>query len=395
MTSIEDLDPAFLRARFSAKWSSFGADILPSNPAEMDFGVAPAIQSAMRQMVERQQYGYSTRGPGSAATTLIEAFSRRMRNKFGWAGVEPDRVVVLNDLVQAVMASILAFSDPQDGVVLQVPSYPAFLAILAQSGRRTVVNPMIDAGERFELDIENIAAVTTPDVKVLLLCHPHNPTGRVFTKAELAPLARIAIERDMVVVSDEIHADLLLDGRQHIPFAQMFPEAADRTVTLYSATKSYNIPGLRTALMHFGSESLLERFQSRIPPFLLGTPASPGVFATIAAWEEEASKWGESLIGVLERSRDHMMARFAAELPEVRMHRPEATYLAWADFSAFKLQDRPYAYLLEKALVAGGDGRNFGPGYEQCVRLNFATSQAILDEKIDRLVRAVRMNKAS
>lgn len=389
MSTIEDLDPEFLRARLSAKWSSFAAPVLPSNPAEMDYGVAPPIQAAMQRIVSQQQYGYSTRGPGSPSALLAESFAHRMQSKFGWDGADPARVMVVNDLIQAVMASILAFSEPDEGVALQVPSYPAFLGIIAQSGRSPVLNPMRDTGSRYELDSEQFCAVADAKTKVLLLCLPQNPTGRVFPKEELAPIAEHAIARDMIIVADEIHADLLFDGREHFPFARMFPEAAERTITLYSATKSFNIPGLRTAIMHFGSADLMDRFQKRVPPMLLGTPASPGTFATLAAWDE-SEDWCQMLIPALEANRDHMLARFAQELPEVKMYLPQATYLAWADFSAVPMNVAPYEKLLNDARVAGGDGRNFGPHYERFVRLNFATSRTILDEKLDRIVEAVR-----
>lgn len=389
MRMIEDLDPDFLRAKLCAKWSSFAEPVLPSNPAEMDYGVAPPIQAAMQRIVSQQQYGYSTRGPGSPSVLLAESFARRMQSKFGWTGADPARVVVVNDLIQAVMASILAFSEPHHGVALQVPSYPAFLGIIAQSGRRPVLNPMRDTGSRFELDADQFIAVADEDTKVLLLCLPQNPTGRVFPKEELAPIVAHAMARGMVIVADEIHADLLLDGRDHIPFARMFPEAAERTITLYSATKSFNIPGLRTAVMHFGSEALMQQFQARIPPMLLGTPASPGTFATLAAWDE-AEDWCQRLVPALEASRDHMLARLKSELPYIRMYLPEATYLAWLDFSAVPMNVVPYERLLNDALVAGGDGRNFGPHYERFVRLNFATSRQILDDKIDRIVTAIR-----
>ncbi len=390
---IQELAPDFLRARLNSKWASFGADVLPSNPAEMDFGTAPAIQARLEEFVVRQQYGYATRGPGSPAALMTEGFVRRMHEKFGWQ-TDPARVVLLNDLVQAVMANVLAFTRPEDGVVLQVPSYPAFLMLLKQSGRRILVNPMRDSGTRYELDIDNFRVQIDAGARVVLLCHPHNPTGRAFTREEFAPLAQLAVERDLVVVSDEIHADLMLDGRRHIPFASMFPEAADRTVTLYSATKSFNIPGLRCAAMHFGSAALQERFDAAIPPLLLGTPAVTGMWATIAAWEDTSENWLQQMIAPLQANRDHMLARFAAELPEVAIRRSESTYLAWADFAPLGLPERPYPYLLENAKVAAGDGANFGPGYGDFIRLNFATSRAILDDKLDRIVRAVRANGA-
>jgi cysteine-S-conjugate beta-lyase len=389
MTLVEGLSPDFLRSRSSAKWATFTENVLPSNPAEMDFATAPEIQRAMERVVARQQYGYSTRGPGSPAALVSESFARRMHDKFGWAGAEPSLVVIVNDLVQAVMACILAFSKPEQGVVLQVPAYPAFLGIVAQSGRRLVANPMTDTGAGFVLDADDFVANAGSDVRVLLLCVPQNPTGRVFERAELAPLIEHAIRNDMTIISDEIHADLMLDGRVHVPLAKMFPEAAERVVTLYSATKSFNIPGLRTAIMHFGSSDLQDRFNAQIPPLLLGTPAVPGHFATLAAWEE-AGDWCDRLGEVLSESRDHMIKRFSAELPEVRVYPPQATYLAWLDCSGLKIPAVPYEYLLKQAHVAAGDGRNFGRGYDQFVRLNFATSRIILDEKVDRIVRALR-----
>lgn len=387
---IEFLSPQFLRARGNSKWATFEEDVIPSNPAEMDFGVTPSIQKALQDMVDKQQYGYAPHTAQNPRTRVAEAFLRRMEDKFGWTP-QKDGVMVINDLVQGVVAAASAFTDPGQGIALQVPSYPAFLMALENAGRNIVHNPMIDTGETFELDVENLKSVLTEDVKILLLCHPHNPTGRVFTKEEFAPLAQLAVERDLIVVSDEIHADLVYDGRTHEPFGKMFPELADRTITLYSATKSFNIPGLRTGIMHFGSPELKQRFADRVPPVLMGTPGVPGAIATLAAWEE-GQEWYEELVGLLQFNRDYMMKRFAEELPEVRMYKPQATYLAWADFSNLSLRARPYEALLASARVAGGDGHNFGAAYEQCVRFNFATSRDILDETIDRIVRCVRAN---
>ncbi len=390
MSIVEDLDPDFLRARLSSKWSSFAPDILPSNPAEMDFGVAPAIQAAMHDYVSKQQYGYSPRGPESPNALLADAFCRRMENLFGWEEALPERVIVVNDLIQAVMASVLANSEPGDGVALQVPAYPAFLSIISQSGRKAVLNPMRDTGRRYEIDADQFLAVTDEHTRVLLLCLPHNPTGRTFPREELADVVEGAMAMNMVIVADEIHADLLYDGRKHIPFAKMFPEAAERTITLYSATKSFNIPGLRTAVMHFGSDALMQRFQEKIPSMLLGTPASQGAFATLAAWDS-CEEWHRHLVAVLQANRDHMYDRFKTELPDADMYMPEATYLAWADFSRYPMNVTPYDRILSSGRVAAGDGRNFGPIYDRFVRFNFATSRDILDAKIDRIVMSLNV----
>jgi cystathionine beta-lyase len=223
MSIVEDLDPDFLRARLSSKWSSFAPDILPSNPAEMDFGVAPAIQAAMQDYVSKQQYGYSPRGPGSPSALLAEAFCRRMKDQFRWEGAVPERVVVVNDLIQAIMATILANSEPGDGVALQVPAYPAFLGIVEQSGRQAVLNPLRDTGQRYEIDTDQFCAVADDKTRVLLLCLPHNPTGRAFPREELEGIVTHAMAMDMIIVADEIHAGLLYDVASISPLRRCFP----------------------------------------------------------------------------------------------------------------------------------------------------------------------------
>jgi cystathionine beta-lyase len=291
--------------------------------------------------------------------------------------------------VQATSAALVAFSEPGDGVLLQLPSYPAFLRVIAEAGRRVVGNEMRDTGAGFALDMAGFAAAIDSGTRIVLLCHPQNPTGRVFDKTDLAALSDLVRRHDLVVVSDEIHADLVYAPRRHRPLAALFPDIADRIITLYSATKSFNIPGLRCGVMHFGSHDLLARFDARIPRRLLGSPGIAGIEATLAAWEK-GQPWCDALVHELERNRDHLLARLAAEAPAIRMYAPEATYLAWLDCSRLGLSMPPYEFFLERAGVGAGDGRNFGPPGDNFIRLNFATSRAILDNKIDRIVEAVR-----
>lgn len=390
---IEEFSPDVLRERASAKWITFGPDVIPSNPAEMDFGVAPAIQKSLEQMVARQQYGYSPKSGTGLVPAVAAAFSRRMENQFGWT-TDPSDVLVLADLVQATAAGILAFSDKGDGVSLQVPSYPVFLNVIAGTGRKAVVNPMIDNGSRFDLDFTGLAAAIDARTRILLLCHPHNPTGRAFAREELEPLVNLAVAHDMVIISDEIHADLVFDGRRHEPLAKMFPEVADRILTFYSATKSFNIPGLRCAVVHFGSKDLRKHFEEHVPPFVLGSPSVPGMIATVTAWDE-AQPWCDELLAYLQENRDYLVERVAREIPGAALRMPEATYLAWLDLSAIDLPVSAFDYLLERARVGCGDGRNFGPGYEQCVRLNFAASKAMLKETVDRIVTALAQRNAA
>jgi cystathionine beta-lyase len=310
-----------------------------------------------------------------------------MASRFGWNGLDVARVMILTDLIQAQIALITAFSKPGEAVLIQTPAYPGFAYTIADTGRRAVLHPMIDMGERFELDNASFLETIPDDLRIILLCHPQNPTGRVLTKTELAPIAQVAIERDLIVISDEIHSDLTFAG-EHVPFAKMFPEAAEGTVTLYAATKSFSISGLSNAVMHFGSKELHDRFESRVRPHLLGSPAVTGLWATLAAWEE-SSDWLAELVSILSSRRDYMLGRLADKLPAVRAYSPEATYFLWADFSAYDLPTAPAEFLLERAKVVAGEGGHFGPGFEAFARFIFATTEEIIDEKVDRIAAAL------
>jgi cystathionine beta-lyase len=386
-TSTSFLDIDTLRGRRNMKWGRFPADVLPAWIADMDLGTAPAVQDAMRTLVERQDYGYPIRDGDRADLVVARAFAERMEARFGWCP-DPDLAQPVADLVQAVFGAIMAYTEPGDGVVLHTPAYPPFFEAIGDTGRRLEANPLRDTGARYELDLDGLAAAAERS-RLLLLCHPQNPTGRVFGADELTRIAAIAIEHDLVVVSDEIHADLVHDGRRFLPTALAAPEIADRTVTLTSATKSFNIPGLRTAVAHFGSAALRDRFLARLPRRLLGAVGSPGIDATVAAWRH-GQPWLDDVLAKLAASRDRLTEHLERDLPEVGYHAPEATYLAWLDLAPLDLPETPQRFLLERARVGLNPGGDFGPEYDQFVRLNFATSPDILDEMVARIVPAVR-----
>jgi cystathionine beta-lyase len=375
-----DFDIPTLRARRTNKWHKFPADVLPAWVADMDFGVAPAIAVAMTRLTENQEYGYAARDG-----VLAEAFSRRMALRFGWH-TDPADVVALGDLVQASFSSVMAFSEPGDGVLLQLPSYPPFMGAIADTGRRLIANPMRDDGTGWVLDLP---VSVDPRTRVLIFCHPQNPTGRCFTRAELEAVASFAICHDLIVVSDEIHADIVYPGGQHIPLASLGAEIAARTITITSATKSFNIPALRCAVMHFGAPALKARFVSRIPTRLLGSPSVTGVDATVAAWDE-GQPWFDEILAYLQRSRDWLVSVIAAELPAVTMRLPQATYLAWLDCRGLELPCSAGQFFLDKARVGLNFGETFGPDYAGFARLNFATPAPVLEAIVGRMVEAVR-----
>lgn len=371
-----------MRRRRGVKWGRHGGDVLPAWIADMDLGVPEPVQQAILRVVEGRDYGYPLRAGDDC---LEAAFAHRMRERFGWE-VDRELVLPVADLVQAIVASVVAFAGPGEGVVVQTPIYPPFLHAAANAGRRLVVAPLEDDGKRFGFDPERLAAVVDEGTRLVLVCNPHNPTGRVFSREELEAIGRLAVERDLVIVSDEVHCDLVYPGARHVPMATLGADVAARTVTLNSATKSFNIAGLRCAVLHLGSPALLERFRRAIPERLLGTVGVLGVDASVAGWRE-GQPWLDEVMGVLGANRDRVAAWAAGLAPAVRHHPPEATYLAWLDCAG--VAEDPHRLFLEEARVALSAGADFGPGGETCVRLNFATSPHILDELLARMARVL------
>jgi cysteine-S-conjugate beta-lyase len=374
-----------LRARQCGKWNRYPGSVLPAFVADMDFAVPEPVQTAIKRFTDQQDYGY---GRATAVADLKTAFAERMQDRFGWA-VDPEQVQHTTELIQSKFATVLAFSQPGDGIVVQTPIYPPFLSTVEKTGRRLVENRLVDDGTRFVLDKAGLRQLVDDHTKIILFCNPHNPTGRVFERDELLAIGELAVERDLVVVSDEIHEDLVYPGRQHIPFATLSPEIAARTVTITSATKGFNIAGLRCAVMHFGSAELHTRFRQAVPDAIIGQVSTIGLEATIAAWRY-GQPWLDAVLQRLQSNRDRV-ARFVADtLPEVHHYAPEGTYLAWLDCQKLALPgESPYQFFLDQAQVALGKGSDFGAPGQPCVRLNFATSEEVLEQILERMAVAV------
>jgi cystathionine beta-lyase len=376
-----------LRSRRSAKWSRYGADVLPAWVAEMDFTVPSPVRAAIDRIRDADDYGYPLRDGRRADQIMAEAFSNRMKTRFGWKPAE-DRTFALADLVQALFACVVAFSDPGDDVVLQMPAYPPFHDAIRDTGRELVAHRVSYGDGRADMNVDGLEALLSERSRIILLCNPQNPTGHVYTRAELMVIADVAIRHDLVVVSDEIHCDLIYSGA-HIPFASLGDEIAARTVTLNSATKSFNIPGLRCAVMHFGSAELMQRFTGRIPRKVLGVPNSMGVDATVAAWAE-GQPWLDEVVSHLREMRDHVAETIASSMPDLQFHCPDATYLGWIDCSSLRLNQPAFDFFHDRARVAFNAGETFDPERADFVRFNFATSRPLIDEILARMQQALR-----
>lgn len=379
-TAACDADLGRLRSLTCIKWTHFDDDVIPAWVADMDLAPAPVTVEAVRALVERGDFGYNF----AAAMRLPETFADWEERRHGWRP-DPQRARVFCDVMQAVETTMWLHTEPGDGVVLFTPVYHPFYPAVTSTGRRIVDCPLGPDGWR--VDPERLAASIDPGTKAILLCNPHNPTGRALDSAELAAIAEVAIAHDLLVISDEIWGDLVHPGATHVPIASLGDEIATRTVTISAASKAFNIAGLHCAVAHIGHAGVQSALD-KLPRHLLGAVGSPGAEATLAAWTA-GEPWLEEVRAHLTRQRDHLAARLAAELPDVRFDVPEATYLAWLDFRALGLGDDPAAIIHERGRVALSHGHEFGEGGEGFARLNYATSRELLDEIVDRIVSAV------
>lgn len=377
------LTEAALRAKQSAKWTAYGPEVLPAWIADMDFALAPPIRAALDARIARHDLGYPMMYP---AAGLTELFAERAAARYQWS-IEPNQVEFFSDVVQMIYLALLTLTDAGAGVIIQTPIYPPFLQSVAQTGRRAVLCPLVPGNHGYAIDFAALEAACEAGPRLLLLCHPHNPSGRAFRRAELAALGEIVRRHDLLVISDEIHADIMLDERAHIPFASLADDLAARTITLTSASKAFNIAGLCVACAVFGSPDLKRRFD-QLPGHVRGGRSALGMVATSAAWRA-GDPWLNTVLAQLRANRDYLASFVAARWPAVRHTPPEATYLAWLDCRAVGLREEPWRFFLRESGVALGQGPDFGVDGHGFVRLNFATSPVILEAILTRMDRAL------
>ncbi|MET7424876.1 aminotransferase class I/II-fold pyridoxal phosphate-dependent enzyme [Dactylosporangium sp. NPDC005555] len=364
-------DTRRLRTGHGVKWGSTKPGTIAAWVADMDLGVAPAIRDHLLDLVHREDFGYPFwRGEDP----VVAAFEDWMRQRHGWDPT-PGRTRVFTDILQILQVMVEHTTAPGDGVAIHVPSYPPFLASIARAGRRIVPLPMLDDGTRWTFDTDRLED-RLAGCRLLVLVNPHNPTGRVFDRAELDAVAAVAERRDLVVLADEVHADLAYEPSRHIPFASLSGQTAARTVTATSATKAFNLAALRLAVAHVGPEQVRRSLEAQ-PIDLYGTPSIAGRVATVAAWRESYT-WLRRTKELLRANRDTVAARLA--------HRPpEATYLSWIHRGGTD----PAARLEETARVRLSAGAEFSAGTvvdtSGFVRLNFATGPGVLAEMLDRI----------
>lgn len=379
------IDKDRLRGGHGVKWGAVEPGVLASWVADMDFGSPPAVRQAISAVVERGDLGYPFwRGEDP----VIEAFEARMEGRYQWTPT-PGRTRIYTDLIQVLQVMIEHSTEPGDGIAIHVPTYPPFLATIERSGRRIVPLPMIDIGGNWGFDSAGLTEhLRQENCRMLILVNPQNPTGRVFTEPELGRLARTAEDLDLVVFSDEIHADLTFDNHQHIPFASLGTDTATRTITATSATKAFNIAGMRCAVAHIGPQSVWDALQ-REPLDYFGQPSILSRVATVAAWTQ-SDAWLADLKATLSTNRQ-VIDLWVQDLPyDLPYHAPEATYLSWFDLTRAGVdQSDPASDLEARARVKLSQGAEFSQhtnvdttGF---ARLNFATSPSNLRDILGRV----------
>jgi cysteine-S-conjugate beta-lyase len=371
---IDPLD--VLRQRRSSKWQTYAKDVLPLTVAEMDVNLAPPVAEVLAEAVRRSDTGY-----GQAAPDLGRAVARFAGRRWNW-DIDPAQVTGVTDVGVGVVELLRALTRPGDAVAISPPVYPPFFDWGPEAGVRLLEVPLAhDGGWRLDLAALERAFATHPAAYVL--CNPHNPVGRVHTPDELAALVRLARIYKVTLISDEIHGPLVLPGATFTPLLTV-PGAAD--VTVMSASKAWTLAGLKCAAVVTASPGLAA---DRLPPDTRWRVGHLGVLAAVAAYTE-GEAWLDDLLVTLDQRRAHLGRLLATQLPQVNWHPPEATFLAWLDCSAIGPDDTAWEQFLDRGRVALEPGLRFGAPGSGYARLNFGTSEAILDEAISRMAAALK-----
>ncbi|HLM06111.1 MAG TPA: aminotransferase class I/II-fold pyridoxal phosphate-dependent enzyme [Blastococcus sp.] len=371
-----------LRAARSLKWTRYGP-ALGAFVAEMDFGTAPVVSRALHDAIDQGRLGYLT---SEAAADMARACAGWQARNYGWE-VPRERITPLADVVAGLQATVEQFTAPGSAVVLPTPAYMPFLKVPALLGRELIQVPMVERDGRMTYDLDGIAGALAAGGGLVVHVNPHNPLGRVFTVDEQLALADVVDRAGARVFSDEIHAPLVHPGAAHRPYASLSPVTAGHTVTATSASKAWNLPGLKAAQLILSNDADVAHWERT--GFLFGHGAStPGVLAATAAYDK-GGPWVEVVLDYLDGNRQLLAELLAERLPGIRYRPPEGTYLAWLDCRDLGLPGSAGDFFLDRAGVAFVDGPECGAPGAGHVRLNFATPRPVLRTIVDRMATAL------
>lgn len=369
----------------SLKWTAYPEDVLPFWVADMDFPAPKPILEELRKVVDQGVLGYEL-----ASNALKATVAERMDRLYRWK-VEPDAVTALTGIESGFSVPARAFCTPKKGVLLQTPVYNEFHEVKNNVGIPQLDAPLVERVDgnilSYEIDWD-VFRKQARKAGIFLLCNPHNPMGIIFSRTDLRRMAEICIENDVLIVSDEIHSELLLDGNSFTPMAKLSSEIANNTITLVAPSKTFNVPGLFCGFAIIPNKELRERYNREVEHLRLHV-SSMGLHAAQVAFSGRCDGWLAELRSHLTSNRDFLVDYVTKYMPQVRTTIPDATYLGWLDFTQTPIKESPYDFFLKEARVALSDGKIFGQGGAGHVRMNFGTSRKILKQGLDRMRKAL------
>ena len=375
----------------SAKWDSlkemFGEvpeDILSMWVADMEFRSPKPVIDAIKKAAEHGIYGYTSR-PDSYYHAIIEWMEKR----YDWK-VKKDWLAFAPGVVPALGIIIRAFTQPGDKIIIQPPVYYPFFRVIEDNGCHIVNNPLKFSGERYFMDFDDLERkLDDPRVKLLILCNPHNPVGREWHKEELSMLGEICIRHNVIIVSDEIHADILFEGVKHIPFASISPAFAHHSITCTAPSKTFNLAGLKTSTIIFPNNKYYKIYNNTLDALHLDRNSVFGLVALEAAYRY-GEEWLEQLLSYLNENLRFLMKYFEERIPKIKVIKPEGTYLIWLDCRQLGLNVKGLNnFMINKARIALDDGYWFGTQGEGFMRMNIACPRSVLEEGLKRIEGAV------
>jgi cystathionine beta-lyase len=371
------------RGTESNKWHKYPPDVLPLWVADMDFASPEPVIRALRERVEHGVFGYGVEQP-----EFHQVMHDRFLKRYGWK-VDPEAMVLMPGVTPGNNTACRAFGGPGDGIVMQLPVYPPILRLPDNVGMsRDAASLVRESDGRYTIDFDAFERAITPRTRMFVLCNPHNPVGRVFTREELLRIAEICLRHNLIICADEVHGDLIYTGHSHVPIASLDPEIEARTITLLAPSKTFNLAGLKTSMAVIPNHALREKFMAaRVD--MVQTGNILGYTAMLAAYRD-GQPWLDELLRYLESNRDFLVKHVRSNFPGIEMGVPEGTYLAWLDCRRAGIpRNDPFTFFLESGRVAFNDGTTFGPGGEGFVRLNFGCPRSLLVQGLERMSAAL------
>jgi len=373
------------RGSNAIKWDLFGEGILPLWVADMDFASPTEIISEVQARLDHPVFGYQGKD-----SELLDIIVDWMLKQHGWK-ITAEDILLVPGVVAGFNWTVRSFTEINNSIIFQTPVYFPFFNVSQNNNVQQITVPLKNTDRGYKIDFDEFEGKIREDTRIFILCNPHNPVGRVYRKEELERLGEICLAHNIIICSDEIHCDLVYSGHTHLPIASLSEELAMSTITLMAPSKTFNIPGL-----HFSfaivQNAILRKKMAKTRNGIIGEPNILAQSAAKAAYKH-GSEWLEALMKYLDQNRKLVVDFIRENIPEIRVHSPEGTYLAWLDCSALSLKEGPYKFILENAKVALNDGETFGGKCGGFVRLNFGCPKSVLVEALNKMAISIQQIK--